>query len=126
MHYGVYLCLKDKYEADTSYGTSEVKIKFQHTKSWYGFDFNEESGEGKRLECIDAFNDVYTTKVYFEDYSYTEGYDNITFAAEIFDEAVHDWPYSDGGWDEKYQYAVYCYENINITGIIGTLYVREK
>lgn len=126
MTYGTYLCLKDEYEADTSYGKSDVKIKFETTYSWYGFDFNEETGEWKRLELINAYNDVYSPTEKFYDASKKEGFEDLTYIACICSNEVDVWPYDEGGFGDKYKYSVDCPENINITGITGTLYVREK
>ncbi|MBQ7108687.1 MAG: hypothetical protein IJN95_06310 [Clostridia bacterium] len=126
MTYGVYLCLKDEYEADTSYNKSNVKVKFEVSNSWYGFDFNEQSGEGKRLERITAYNDVYTITEGFQDSSKNEGFEDLTYAAKIESGSVSVWPYDEGGFGEKYKYSVDYPENIKITGITGTLYVRKK
>ena len=124
MTYGVYLSLKDGYEVDTGYN-STVKVKFEHTNSYYGFDFNENTGEGKRLECIAAYSDVYTVTDNFLKFS-EEGFEDLAYAAKIESGSVDVWPYDEGGFGDKYKYAVGYPENINITGITGTLYVREK
>lgn len=127
MEYGVYLCLKDEYEADTSYNKSNVKVKFEFTDSWYGFDFNEKNGEGKLLERITAYSDVYTPTENFRNYSdFGENYNGLTYAARIASDDVAVWGFDEGGFDEKYKYSVDYPENINITGITGTLYVRKK
>ena len=125
MTYGVYLCLKDDYEADTSYNKSNVKVKFEITNSWYGFDFNEKTGEGKRLERITAYSDVYTITEGFHKFS-EQGFEDLTYAAKIDSRQVDVWPYDEGGFGEKYKYSVNYPENINITGITGSLYVRKK
>lgn len=125
MRYGVYLCLKEDYEADTSYDKSNVKVKFEITNSWYGFDFNPKTGEGKRLECITSYSDVYTVTESFGKFS-EQGFEDLTFAAKINSGSVDVWPYDEGGFGEKYKYSVDYPENINITGITGTLYVRKK
>ena len=127
MEYGVYLCLKDEYEADTTYNKSNVKVKFEITDSWYGFDFNEKNGEGKLLERITAYSDVYTLTEKFYNYpDFGKKYNGLTYAAIIASDDVDVWGFDEGGFDEKYKYSVYYPENINITGITGTLYVRKK
>ena len=126
MVYGVYLSLKEEYEAQTEYDKSDLKVKFQMTTSLYGLDFNEESGEGKRLGLIDAYDNVYTVTENFYDLSNQEGYEKLTYAAKIHYNSVAVWPYDEGGFDDKYKYSVDCPENIKITGIMGNLYVRKK
>ena len=126
MTYGVYLCLKDEYVADTGFDKSDVSVKFEKTMAWYGFDFNEKTGEGKRLEIINEYNDVYTVTEGFSDYSKDEGFEKLGYAARIDGQSVATWPYDEGGFGEKYKYSVDYPEKINITGIMGTLYVRKK
>ena len=117
--YGTYFCLKDQYEAETGYRKSNVKIKYKHSIWTYGFDFNQETGEWKLLDVVDKYDDVYETSDYL-------------------DQQLEDWPYSaciNGreflkatipGLYGDYKYLVSRAENIEITGIMGTLYVRKK
>lgn len=124
--YGTYLCLRNEYEIDTSYGKSNLKVKFECTNSVYGFDFNKETGEWKILDVISNYKDVYSVTEQFYDTSNEKELSDLTYAACIDSRTVGVWPNKEGGFGGKYKYSVDRPENINITGITGTIYIRSK
>lgn len=125
MTYGVYLALKNKYEVQTGYGKSSIILKLEYTTSLYGFDFNPETGEGTVLEAVAIYDDVYQKTENFKNTEEIESIKDLRYAATIYSRGVDTWTRSEGGYGDKYRYAVRKAENINITGIQGTLYVKE-
>ncbi len=121
VYYGVYLCIKEEYANMVNPENSNVRIKFETTNSWYGFDFNEETGEGKRLGLVRADDEVNENIVFFKNFTKEKGFESLTYAA-IFDHSdMETWQSESGGFAGQYKNLVRHPENINIIGIVGTL-----
>ena len=112
---------KEEYAKVVNPEKSNVRIKFETTNSWYGFDFNEEPGEGKRLGLVEADDEVNKTTVFFQNFTKKKGFESLTYAAVFNNSAMETWPNDSGGFAGQYKNLVRYSDNINIIGIMGTL-----
>lgn len=107
------LTLKDGYKINDK--LSYVEYKYSHTINVYGLSFDKTSGAYQKLDVVYKYDDVYNTNdvcYYREDgkFSGTVGGSN---AYEV----------QPGMGITNYEYLAEYPENINITGILGKLYI---
>lgn len=122
--YCVFFKLKDGFDVLTASGKSDVKIKYSCVYSDYAFDLNRETGEWKVLELLKKGDNVRTDTHRLG----TAGdlYPEIKYGALLSRLNSVDQVKSDSEYSGKCEYTVNVPEDITITEITGTLYVKKS
>lgn len=107
------LILKEKYKINEK--LSYIKYKYSFTTSVYGFSFDKTSGEYQKLDEVYNYSDVYNTNDKFT-FDKNEKFYGVIGGSNAYE-------VQPGMGITNYEYLAEYPENIEITGILGKLYI---